>query len=92
MNYLKVKWKHSFSDEPVLLYSELDDARWELRKVEVFPDGKMGYAAAGKDSGGTKLTKEPLPSLAQIAFDTQFEPVVISGAEFESVWDEATAG
>ena len=47
MIYLKVKWNHSFSDEPVLLYSELDRERWEVRKVEVFPGGRMAYAGPG---------------------------------------------
>jgi hypothetical protein len=33
MSYLKVKWNRSFPDEPMLLYSELDRERWEVRKV-----------------------------------------------------------
>src|SRR3984957_10771973 len=36
MSYLKVKWNPSFPDEPMLLYSELDRERWEVRKVEFF--------------------------------------------------------
>ncbi len=44
MKYIRVKWNHLFSDEPVLLFSELDDARWEVRKIEVFRDGHQGYA------------------------------------------------
>jgi hypothetical protein len=51
MIYLKVKWNHSFSDEPVLLYSELDRKRWELRKIEVFPNGRMGMPALTVPSG-----------------------------------------
>jgi hypothetical protein len=89
MSYIKVKWIHSFPDEPILLYSELDDKRWEARKVEVFADERMGYAGAGARLGGTKLGKEPLPSLAEIAADPQFEPVEISKAEFETVWARA---
>jgi len=42
MTYLKVKWIHSHPDAPVLLYSELDRERWEVRKVEVFRDGSLG--------------------------------------------------
>jgi hypothetical protein len=44
MIYIKVKWSHSFPDEPILLYSELDRERCEIRKVEAFPGGRMGYA------------------------------------------------
>jgi len=36
MEYLKVHWKHDYPNEPVLLYSERDDERREVRKVDVF--------------------------------------------------------
>lgn len=89
--YLKVKWKHSFSNEPVFLYSELDAERWELRKVEVFPDGRMGYAGPGVEIGGTRLGEVPLSPSEQIATDSQFEAVAISRAEFDAIWAKATA-
>jgi hypothetical protein len=43
---------------PVVLYSELDDNRFEVRKVEVFRDGRLGYADAVRSSGGTGLGLE----------------------------------
>ncbi|WP_420869865.1 DUF6881 domain-containing protein [Bradyrhizobium septentrionale] len=46
MTYLKVKWIHALCHRPVLIYSELDDEHWELRKVEILPDGRIGYANA----------------------------------------------
>jgi Domain of unknown function (DUF6881) len=85
-SYLRVKWKHSFSTEPVLLYSELDGERWETRKVEVFTDGRRDFASASETSGNTRLSKEPLPALEEIASDPQFEPVEITRTEFEEVW------
>jgi hypothetical protein len=90
-SYLKVEWKHYFSDEPVLLYSELDGERWELRKVEIFPDGTVGYAGPDVSVGGTELGQEPVPSFEQIAADPQFAPIVIGAPEFEAVWAKATA-
>lgn len=36
MKYIKVIWMHSFDDEPTELYSEIDDERYETRKVEFF--------------------------------------------------------
>jgi len=91
MTYFKCKWNHTFPDGPILLYSELDDQRWELRKVEVFRDGRMGYADAEKEFGGSGLGLEPTPSLADIAANSEFEPVEITRQEFESVWSEAIA-
>ena len=86
MNYLTVRWKHSLSTEPVLLYSEIDDDRWERRKVEVFRDGRQGYANSDEAIGSTRLGLEPLPELNVIASDKQFEPMEISKEEFERVW------
>jgi hypothetical protein len=91
MTYLKVKWIHAYADEPVLIYSELDHERWELRKVEIFPDGRIGYAGPEVEVGDTGLGQMPLPSLEKIAADPVFEPEVISKAEFERIWAMATA-
>jgi hypothetical protein len=90
MNYIKVKWLQSHPDEPVLLYSELDDERWEHRKIEVFADGRMGFASAQEatTSTGTELSIEPLPSLAEIASDCRFQPAEITKNEFEDVWSK----
>ena len=91
MTYLKVKWIHAYVDEPVLIYSELDDERWELRKVEIFPDGRMLYADPEVEFEETGLSTMPLPSLEKIAADPVSEPEVISKAEFEKIWAMATA-
>lgn len=91
MKYVKVKWRHSLDDTPVLLYSELNSGLWEVRKVEVYADGRIDFADREERSGSTKLGIEPLPSLEEIAADPEFEPAAISAAEFESVWEQAKA-
>jgi hypothetical protein len=91
MIYIKVKWNHSFPDEPVLLYSELDRERWEVRKVEIFPGGRMGYAGPGVAVGGTERGSVPVPPLEQIAEEPEFEPATITQAEFDEIWAKATA-
>jgi hypothetical protein len=72
----------------MVLYSELDNDRWEKRKVEIYSDGRMGYADQERAVGGTFLGLEPIPALPEIAKDPQFEPYAITG---ESVWRTATA-
>jgi hypothetical protein len=89
VNYIKVAWIHSLADEPILLYCELDGRGWERRKVEVFADGRLGFAGNGVQRGRTEISTEPLPSLADIAADPQFEPVEITIGEFEDVWAKA---
>jgi hypothetical protein len=86
MTYLCVKWLHKLSDEPVLLFSELDAHRLETRKVEVFRDGRQGFASRNEESGGSFLAELPTPELEILAADSEFEPAIISAAEFEKVW------
>ena len=54
MKYLKVRWIHESATDPVELYSEIDDQGWEVRKVEVFPNGTMGFAGPGIVVGPTR--------------------------------------
>ena len=87
MTYIKVRWHHSDADEPVILFSELDQHRWEVRKIEIYADGSCGYATAEEQVGGTWLGLVPVPSLAEIAAEAQFEPLETSKEEFERVWE-----
>jgi hypothetical protein len=86
MKYTRVVWRHQNPEDPSQLYSELDDLRWELRKLEIFRDGRCGYASAEERAGGTFLGKTPLPELSTIAEDPQFEPFEITKQEFEDMW------
>lgn len=67
MRYLMVRWIHDLCDEPVELYSELDDADYEIRKVEIYRDGRRDFADEASSSGSTMLGEGPLPSLEEIA-------------------------
>jgi hypothetical protein len=87
--YLVVLWKHSLADEPVELWSELDSRRLEVRKVEVWADGRLGFAGSNREAGGTRLGIEPIPTLSEIAAEPQFEPKEISKTEFEQRWATA---
>ena len=91
MRYLKVKWLQDSPDYPVLLYSELDAQDWEVRKVEVYADGRMNFADHDERSGDTKLGIEPFSpeEEASVAADPEFEPFTITAEEFEKVWLEA---
>lgn len=89
MRYLKVEWHHSHSDEPTVMLSEVDSDRVELRKLEFFRDGRVGFASAAACSPGTKLSEAPIPPLAEIAADPQFVPGEIAAAEFEAAWQKA---
>lgn len=93
MRYFKCKWIHSNPDEPVWLYSELNDANREVRKVEVYADGRKGFASELESVHGSFLGLEPVPPIDEIASDPEFEPAFIKRDEFERVWESrATPG
>jgi hypothetical protein len=87
MQYLRVQWLHENPKEPIWLYSELDEDRWEIRKVEVFRDGTKGYASPTESDGRTFLGTLPVPALNNIGADPQFVPQEISKEDFEFVWE-----
>jgi Domain of unknown function (DUF6881) len=83
---MRISWIHSFDDEPILLYSEVDSAMLERRKIEIYKDDSFGLASASFEFGGTSLSSVPLPSVAEIANDPQFISTEITEEEFNEVW------
>lgn len=78
--YIDVAWLHHFSSEPVRLVSELDSEGRELRKLEFFRDGLVGFADEETEIRGTRLSETPLPCVAKINADSQFVARTISSA------------
>jgi hypothetical protein len=89
MDYFKAVWKHSHDKEPVLIYCELDGLRWEQRKVEVYRDGRMGFASKDEEYLGTSLAVLQDPPVEEIDALPDFEARIIGSDEFETVWNEA---
>lgn len=87
MTYLHVSWVHDLEDEPIIIYSEIDNLRIENRKVEVYIDDSFGLASKEIEFGGTKLSSEPYPLIEEIAADPQFLPKEISKEGFEEIWE-----
>jgi hypothetical protein len=76
-------------DFPVTLLSELDSDRWEMRKIEFYADGTVGYADPQTEVGGSFLGEVTVPEVAEMNSDPQFEAVEISLEEFERNWMRA---
>jgi len=88
VRYVYVRWIHDLEDEPVGIYSELDDG-WEVRKIEVYSDGRMQHAGPDGATGDTVLSEMPIPDLSQVNADPQFEGREISRSEFGRIWEAA---
>jgi hypothetical protein len=89
MRYQRVRWHQDSPDCPVVLYSEIDEDDWEVRKVDEYADGHRDLAASDLETGSTFLGLERIPSLEEINSDPQFEGVEITVEEFEEVWSKA---
>ncbi|MBO9729927.1 MAG: hypothetical protein J7623_14915 [Chitinophaga sp.] len=88
MEYLKISWLHRFEDQPIFLYSEIDNQRFENRKIEIYEDGSFGIANCNFHFGGTALSDLVMPEIADISGDKQFFPELITQAEFELIWNQ----
>jgi Domain of unknown function (DUF6881) len=88
-HHWKVVWNHGSPDDPVVLYHELDSDLWELRKVEVYADGRMDLADPARQTGTTWLSDQPLTPLEEIQAQPEFQPEAISATEFEAIWNAA---
>ena len=87
---VRVRWIHESGDDPVWISAELDEENWENRKVEIWANGRRGYADANNNAGQTMLSVEPWPDPHEIDRDEQFEVARLTKAEFETIWDRRT--
>ncbi|MEI6238687.1 MAG: hypothetical protein WCP15_04105, partial [bacterium] len=88
MQYIKVNWIHSNPEDPTTLYSELDESRMEIRKIEIWSNGRIGSSNFSESTNSTKLGKASVPIISEIEKDSQFQPFEISKDEFEEVWSK----
>ncbi|MFS1512656.1 DUF6881 domain-containing protein [Chengkuizengella sp. SCS-71B] len=87
MKYLYVEWMHKFLDEPIVLISELDENRFEQRKIEIYKDGKAGYAINKTEIHDTRLSVDSIPEIHNIALNKKFKPKYISKNDFTRIWN-----
>ena len=75
----------------MVLYSEID-AGFEVRKVEVYRDGRHDYADGSRSAGTTLLGEKMMPGVDEINADVEFSAEEISAEAFEQVWRRAVWG
>lgn len=89
MEYVWVTWHNEEEDEPSEVYSELDENRLEVRKVEFFKGGIC--FSYGEERGNYEaLSKEPFPAdLRSMNLDGERDVKSISRRFFEEIWNQA---
>jgi hypothetical protein len=88
--YVCGEWFHDFADEPCCIYSELDDERYETRKIEVFKDGTTTRASTEDlKRDPMALADQPIPSVEEVNAYPEFHMEEISVTEFEDLWKSA---
>ena len=92
MKYIDVQWLHSSPEEPVRLISELGPDRYEARKIELWLDGRVGYASETDASENTRLGEAPVPDISEINADEEFVAKEIDAASFEELWTRYVVG
>ncbi|MBF7074606.1 hypothetical protein ISG33_14465 [Glaciecola sp. MH2013] len=86
MRYIDVLWIHDFNEEPYRLISEIGEDDYEIRKIEFFRDGKIGFATTQNHSDNTRLGVAEVPHLDEINSENEFDGKNISKQEFEALW------
>lgn len=85
MKYYRCEWNYPSLDEPRFLLCELNESGMEVRKIEIYRDGRKGYATLGESCGSTRLRGHPIAEY-EMESDAQFQARTISRMEFEDVW------
>lgn len=92
MKYLKVSWIHNNEDYPIDFYFELDDDFNELKKIEIYKNGLVGYADKENEINGTIVSEEKIPSSDEISKQKEFILVEITKEEFYKIYIERVKG
>lgn len=74
-----------------MLYHEIAEAGREVRRVELFDDGRLRYTQDVDPNAPTSLSLEPLPPVEEIRAQAEFAAMEIEAVAFKAVWDRAVA-
>ena len=90
MKYIRLIWVHNFDDSPVILYYEYDeeDADTVVRKIEVFPDGRVGLASKEVEYGGSFFPEVVSMELDEFLEDKDMRYFFIQKEYFERIWNK----
>jgi len=92
MKYLKVRWLHNIKEDPVIFYYELDNFDNEIKKIEIYVDGSVGYADDKFQLNGSIISECKISTFDEIAKQKEFIPENITKEEFYQIYQERVKG
>lgn len=90
MRYICIEIKTYEERVPQTIYSEIDDLGYEVRKIEKYFDGTVGYASSEREVGKTLLADQMIPTIDEINMGIDVKASRLTGDEFEKLWFEYT--
>ncbi|MFF4487173.1 DUF6881 domain-containing protein [Streptomyces sp. NPDC001544] len=90
MEYWKVDWSHDFQSEPTTFYSEIGGDGYEIRKIQIYWDGRMLKSDKFHESGEIGLSEIPVGAIEDVASQPEFSAALVNQGEFEQVWELAS--
>lgn len=92
-SYVKLLYKHTIKDWPVIHLAELDEERFEIRTVDVYENNKYGYAY-DKIECNAFLSDSSCPTKNEFYSSDEYDSdstdcFDITKEEFESEWEKA---
>lgn len=91
MKYIRLIWVHNSDDSPVIQYYEYDDedADTVVRKIEVFPDGRVGLASKEVEYGGSFFPEVVSMGLDEFVENKDMRYFFIRKEYFERLWNKS---
>ncbi|GGG68032.1 DUF6881 domain-containing protein [Paenibacillus radicis (ex Gao et al. 2016)] len=75
---------------PQTIYSEIDDFGYEVRKIEKYFDGTVGYASHDREEGKTLLADQMIPTVDELNMENGIRARHLTSDEFKKLWFEYT--
>ncbi|WP_270166694.1 DUF6881 domain-containing protein [Paenibacillus sp. SYP-B4298] len=86
MKYIKMKIIEVELRIPKIIYLEVTDDGVELRKVQFYLDGTVGFASEELEYERTRLSGQYLPSVEELNEACYFIASYTTPHEFEQLW------
>ena len=89
MMYVRIDWTHDYDSEPIAIYSEINHEGYEVRKIELYRDGQVGFAQGEIEYNGAGLSEKTFPPLDELNSQDEWDETraeLIHKEDFERVW------